>query len=367
MTTTAIAPTNIAVVKYWGKNRNWERYHIPNKSSFSITVGGLYTKTTVTAEKSTGGERKVEFVLNGRIITPEMKEYEYVGKLLGKLGELYPHINQYDIHIISENNFPTAAGFASSASGFAALLKALVKELAEEIVELREFLDDDKKLSVLARLGSGSATRSIPRDGGFVLWRRGISPFAEETPENVSEERLREIIFSSYAETLFPPDHWPGFRIIYTQVDEGGEKEVKSRVGMRETVKSDPFYYPWVEYDEKILLPEVIRAVKEKDWELFAKLAIQASNGLHAQTLMTYPPITYLNDTSHLIMHTIHNLNENEIKAAYTFDAGPNAVVFTLEEYVDEVARVLEEIVGKDNIFITKPGRGPYYTEDHLQ
>ncbi len=345
MKRTVIAPTNIAFVKYWGKNPTYERYHIPNKSSASFTVEGLYTITTI--EAKSGGEGKATFVLNGKEIKEGEKEGKYVFEFLAKIKERYPFIANYDYNVVSENNFPTAAGYASSASGFAAFARALV-EVVPEFERIRE---NDREISILARLGSGSATRSIPRKGGLVVWRRGVDP----KENGLSPD---EAIEKSYAETLIPPEELEELRIVYTYV-ERKEKKVKSRAGMKTSVQTCPIYWEWVSYDEHVLLPRALEAVKQKNWSEFFKLTMIASNGLHAVCHYTYPPIFYLNDVSKEIISAIHAFNEGGVRAAYTFDAGPNAVVFTTSNYVDEIKSLLEEIVGEGNLFITKPGPGP--------
>ncbi len=356
----AIAPTNIAIVKYWGKNPLWEKYHIPCKSSVSFTVSDLYTETVLEVERGSGS---VEFELNGKKISKDEKEFEYVGKYIAKLNELVPETKNYDYYIKTKNNFPTAAGFASSASGFGAMARALqgvMKELEPKAYE--KYFSDDSKLSVFARLGSGSATRSIPEKGGLVIWHRGIPMDYPFGPDEVSNETKEKVIFSSYAESLFPHDYWPELRIIYVSVKKS-EKKVKSRAGMKMTLKTNPIYRYWVEYEESTLLKEVINAVRKKDFGKLVELTIKLSNGLHAMMLYTMPRIVYMNDTSHQVIERILELNESEPKASYTFDAGPNAVVFTLDKYEEEVVSVLSEVVGKQNIVVTKPGKGSRLVE----
>ncbi len=357
---TVRAPTNIAIVKYWGKNPLWEYFHIPTKSSLSFTVDGLYTETMLEVEEGNG---EVSFTLNGEEIKPEQKEFEYVDVYIKKLFELVPETKGYNYRVVSKNNFPTAAGFASSASGFAAMAKALqgaMKELEPEVYE--EYFSDDKKLSVFARLGSGSATRSIPSEGGVVVWHKGIPMDFPKRPEDVPDEEKKDIIFSSYAESLFPPEHWPELRIIYTKVKKG-EKAVKSRAGMKMTIKTNPVYSQWVEYEENKVLPRVIDRIADKNFPQLANDIMMMSNGLHAMMYYTEPRIRYLNDTSEQIIDAVLDLNESEVKAAYTFDAGPNAVVFTLAQYESEVSSRLAEIVGKENVFVTKMGKGPVFVE----
>ena len=108
--------------------------------------------------------------------------------------------------------------------------------------------------------------------------------------------------------------------------------------------------------------------LKKKDWTSLFRLIMEASNALHSICHYTYPPIFYLNEKSKEIIDEVHNINENAGKeiCAYTFDAGPNAVIFTTEDQVDNVISSLTSLVGEENIFVTKPGKGPQLTDEHL-
>ncbi|MBM3228817.1 diphosphomevalonate decarboxylase [Candidatus Parvarchaeota archaeon] len=352
------APTNIAIVKYWGKNPKWEKYMLPTKSSVSFTVEGLFTQTFLDVKKGGG---TVSFDLNGKKISSQMPEYEYVGAMLDKLFELVPRTKSYDYSIVTTNNFPTAAGFASSASGFAAFAKALqgaMKELEPGVYE--KYFSDDSKLSVFARLGSGSAVRSIPHEGGFVIWNRGLDPQNSPDPTRLGAAQLEKLIFSSTAQSLFGPSHWKELRIIYCKTAQG-EKKVKSRAGMKATVETNPLYWHWVEYEEQEVLPALIEAVRLKDFGSFGRICMECSNSLHAMMQYTTPRICYLNDTSNEIIDSVlgMNLDAGKTVAAYTFDAGPNAIVFTLEKHEKQVAQKLGKIVGTENLVATRPGPGP--------
>jgi diphosphomevalonate decarboxylase len=345
MTLTAVAPTNIAILKYWGKIS--DSYHIPTKSSLSFTVEKLCSTTSLSAEK---GSMRIDFKLNGKKAKEGSKEHNYVKTYLGFLSETLPFIRNYDYRIESENNFPTAAGFASSASGFAALLKALSGEL-EEFSELR---DDDKRLSALARLGSGSAARSIPSKGGFVKWDRGSA-----------EDWERDPVYSSHAYSLFGPEHWPELRIIYVTV-ESKEKKIRSMDGMAESVRTNPLYQAWVDHEESLLKNDMIDAVGKKDFDKLAGMVMQASNSFHSICHGTYPPIYYLKPKSLQIIDSVHELNKGKMKAAYTFDAGPNPVIITRKKDEMEVLKMLDELVGEVNLYRTKPGPGPRYSKKNL-
>ncbi|HSB47041.1 MAG TPA: diphosphomevalonate decarboxylase [Candidatus Bilamarchaeum sp.] len=352
MTTTAVAPTNIAVLKYWGKNPAFEDLLVPTKSSLSFTVEGLVTTTTVQAKKGSG---KIDFELNGKKISPGMKEYEYVGDFLDKVGKFHPFVRKYDYRIASKNNFPTAAGFASSASGFAALIKAM----AGELQEFASIKDDDKMLSALARLGSGSAARSIPAKGGFVEWKRGAAFPAGKGDS--AEKAMAE----SCAKTLFPPGHWPDLAIIYVKVQEH-EKKIKSRAGMKASIETNPLYGAWVDYEEGVMKERMVEALQRKDFASLAEMIMKASNSLHQICLGTYPPIVYLSEASLKIIEAVHKMNEGGIVAAYTFDAGPNAVVFCEGRNEEAVLAALEGVAGKGALHRTRMGQGARFVPDHL-
>jgi diphosphomevalonate decarboxylase len=345
MTTTAVAPTNIAILKYWG--RISDSYQIPTKSSLSFTVEKLCSTTTLEATK---GSMKTRFTLNGKKAAEGSKEHSYVTSYLELLSRTLPFIRGYDYRIESKNNFPTAAGFASSASGFAALLKSLAGELSE----FSELKDNDKKLSALARLGSGSAARSIPAEGGFVKWDRGSGEDWEKDP-----------VYSSYAISLFGPGHWPELRIIYVTV-ESREKKISSLEGMERSVRTNPLYQAWVSHEESLVKNDMAAAVGDKDFDRLAEMTMQASNSFHSICTGSYPPVSYLKPKSRQIIDSVHGMNQDGIKAAYTFDAGPNPVIITRKKDEMEVLRMLHELVGEENLFRTRPGPGPVYSDKHL-
>ncbi len=366
MTTTAIAPTNIAILKYWGKNPEWEQLLIPTKSSISFTADGLFTKTTVESSPASG-PRTIDFTLNGRAMDPSTKEHQYVEEFLGKVGSFFPFVEGRSFRIVSENNFPTSAGFASSASGFAALVKALSGEL-DGFSAIR---DDDAKLSAIARLGSGSAARSMPSAGGVVLWKRGL-PFRKTAVDRTKAVRApgnaakKKAMFSSCAESLFGPGHWPGLSIMYVKV-EAGEKKVKSRAGMKASIDTNPLYRPWVDYEEDVLLGRMVAAIGKRDFPALGEMIMKASNNLHQICLGTYPPIVYLNQTSLAIIDAVHDMNRGRVKAAYTFDAGPNAVVFAEEGDREEVADVMRKACGPQSLIMSRPGPGARFSTEHLR
>jgi diphosphomevalonate decarboxylase len=338
LTTTAIAPTNIAVLKYWGRKPGREELSIPTKSSISFTVEGLCSTTTISASPKRGKTGRISLRLNDLERAPGTEEHAFVEGFFRTIQGFFPSIRGMDFKIASSNNFPTAAGFASSASGFAALAKALSGEV-EEMEGL-----DERRLSVIARIGSGSAARSIPTEGGIVIWHKGG-------------------MWGSFAETIHPPEFWPGLRIIYATI-EAGEKRVKSRVGMQASVQTNPLYQAWASYEETALKGRMLKALGSKDFPSACGLIMRASNNFHQICLGTFPPLIYLNEGSFRVMEAVGRANSDGAKAAYTFDAGPNAVVFTLQRHEKEVAGMLRELAG--DVRITKMGGGACFSNKHI-
>ncbi|RLJ07441.1 MAG: diphosphomevalonate decarboxylase, partial [Candidatus Aenigmatarchaeota archaeon] len=217
MKASAVANANVALVKYWGKRD--PKLMLPQNSSISVTLDGLYSHTTV----EFGEFESDQLIINGKEFGPGQEEYDdYVGKFLAVVRELAG--TQLKAKIVSQNNFPTGAGLASSAAGFAALALACSKALG--------LPTDPKSLSILARRGSGSATRSVL--GGFVEWKKGEKADGSD----------------SYAEQIADENHWPEFRILAV-ITSRKEKKVKSRAGMAQTVKTCPFYPKWLETVEE--------------------------------------------------------------------------------------------------------------------
>ena len=210
----------------------------------------------------------------------------------------------WKIHICSENNFPTAAGLASSAAGYACLVAALCK--------LYNIKGD---LSALARRGSGSACRSVY--GGFVRWIMGN----------------RKDGVDSIAMQLRPASHWPGLRVIIC-VASDHRKTTSSSLGMRNSVKTSELIKYRAEYSVPARTEKMMTAIEERDFQTFADITIRDSNQFHAICQDTYPPCVYMNQTSHGVSSLVHQINEffGENVVCYTFDAGPNACLFLLEK-----------------------------------
>ncbi|KAJ4730538.1 Diphosphomevalonate decarboxylase [Rhynchospora pubera] len=208
------------------------------------------------------------------------------------------------VHISSYNNFPTAAGLASSAAGFACLVFTLAK--------LMNVKEDLGQISSIARQGSGSACRSL--FGGFVKWTMGNNADGSD----------------SLAIQLADEAHWTDLVVIIAVVSSK-QKETSSTSGMRETVQTSALIKHRAETVVPARMLKMEEAIANRDFASFAKLACSDSNQFHAVCLDTSPPIFYMNDTSHRIINLVEKWNHSEgtPQVAYTFDAGPNAVLIS--------------------------------------
>ncbi|XP_071878410.1 mevalonate diphosphate decarboxylase [Bombus fervidus] len=310
-TVTCIASVNIAVIKYWGKRDEILILPVNDSISATLDTDHLHTKTTVMISPTF---KEDQIWLNGQEEDIKNPRLQNCLTQIRKRARNSNHIDQWKVHICSENNFPTAAGLASSAAGYACLVAALAKLYQVE-----------GDISSIARIGSGSACRSVI--GGFVRWYMGSEPNGAD----------------SIAKQIVPASHWPEMRILILVVNDA-KKKVSSSVGMKRTMETSDL----VQYRIKHVIPERIKkmeqAIVEKDFKIFAEHTMKDSNQMHAVCLDAYPPFVYMNDVSHAIVDLVHAYNEavNEVKVAYTFDAGPNATLYLLEESVPEFVGVLD-------------------------
>ncbi|KAK9668263.1 hypothetical protein RND81_13G045800 [Saponaria officinalis] len=307
---TAQTPTNIAVIKYWGKRD--ETLILPINDSISVTLdpNHLCTTTTVAVSPAFHSDR---MWLNGKEISLAGGRYQNCLREIRKRASDVEDeakgikIAKKDwetlhVHIASYNNFPTAAGLASSAAGFACLVFALAK--------LMNVKEDEGQLSAIARQGSGSACRSLY--GGFVKWIMGNNKDGSD----------------SLAVQVADEKHWDDL-VILIAVVSSRQKETSSTSGMRESVETSLLLKHRAQEVVPKRIAQMEEAIKTKDFPSFAHLTCADSNQFHAVCLDTSPPIFYMNDTSHKIISIVEKWNraEGTPKVAYTFDAGPNAVL----------------------------------------
>ncbi|WP_099156749.1 diphosphomevalonate decarboxylase [Virgibacillus ndiopensis] len=324
MKATAKAHTNIALIKYWGKRD--ESLILPMNNSLSLTLDGFYTTTTVTFKEKLSEDI---FYLNDHLITGE--QYNRVTKFLDIIRSYAQRSNLY-AEVSSINHVPTAAGFASSASGFAALAAAATRALNMQISE--------QELSKITRRGSGSACRSIY--GGFVEWEQGMKDDGSD----------------SYAVQLVSNDHWD-VRVAAV-VLSATEKKVSSREGMKRTVDTSPFYTSWVNSIPNDLT-QIKQAIQDRDFEKVGQIAEANCLKMHATTLGANPPFTYWHDTTMSVMQEVRAMRDRGVPAFFTIDAGPNVKVLYLPEHETTVQKTLREIHGVNDVIVSRSGQGITY------
>jgi diphosphomevalonate decarboxylase len=349
---TVTAPVNIATLKYWGKRD--AGLNLPTNSSISVTLSqnDLRTVTTAAASMTFTEDQvwlngKQEDINASKRMTTLLREMRALRKQIedGKqaAGEknVVP-LSGYKLKIVSENNFPTAAGLASSAAGFAAFVKALA-----DLYELPHTADE---LSVLARQGSGSACRSL--FGGYAIWNMGSKTDGSD----------------SMASQIAPESHWPDMKAAIMVVS-ADKKETPSTSGMQLTVQTSDLFKYRVENVVPQREKDMTQAILDRDFETFAKLTMQDSNNFHACCLDTNPPIFYLNDTSRACIRLVEDLNKVAGKtiAGYTFDAGPNAVIYYLQENEKLVLGALKHALPNDESWESKPDVQPFNSPDFDQ
>lgn len=330
MKATAIANSNIALTKYWGKRDS--RLFLPMNSSISMTLDKLFTKTTVEFSEKYSID---EFWLDGKRFDSG-EEFIEVKRFLDLLRKKFD--SKLNARIFSKNNFPTAAGLASSASGFAALALAGATALGKNL--------SAKELSIIARQGSGSACRSC--DGGFVEWLKGKKADGSD----------------SYAKQIALPEHWKDFRMIATIVSTAAKK-IKSRTGMAQTVSNCPLYNGWI---ESIELDNIgmRKGILEKNFSTVGKIAEHNCLKMHATMISTKPPMVYWQPATISIIHEIFSMRKEGIEAYFTIDAGPQVKVLCLEKNCKKIEKRLNEIGGVKETHACKAGGKPKLETKHL-
>lgn len=308
---------NIALIKYWGKRD--ERYILPMNSSLSLTIECFYTETEVVFSDNFNEDN---FYLNNKI------QDKVATNKISTFLDLFRKAANIDMKatVNSTNFVPTAAGLASSASGFAAL--AAAANIASG-VNLNH-----RELSMYARQGSGSATRSIY--GGFVEWQRGTN------------EK------DSYAIPIDDAKWDIGMVIV---IVNSKEKPVSSREGMKRTVFTSPFYKEWTHSAEEDI-KKVKLAIENKDFEKLG--LITENNGLmmHATMLGANPPLLYWEPDSILVMQVVKELRNEGIACYFTMDAGPNVKILCRLSESNKIKNRLRQVFNEEKIIITGPGPG---------
>ncbi len=310
----ARAYANIALAKYWGKQSGLNK--VPATPSISLALDNLLTETTI--ERSHGSIDT--FILNGAPADSVTTQ-----RLIAYLDFWRERaLVKGSFKLSSINKFPTASGLASSASGYAALAAGLSKISGKRISK--------KALSRLARIGSGSAARSIT--GGLSALPLSKDPSA----------RL-----------ILPPEKIKWGMVI--AVVQGGAKEIGSTRGMELSRKTSPYYKAWLSQAKKDYC-EMLSAIRKQDFGQVGRLTEDNCFAMHACMIATRPSLRYWNPTTLEVIRSVHEWREDGLETYITIDAGHHVALLTPLENLEEVAARVGSIAGVEMAIQNKPAGG---------
>ncbi|MDB4992678.1 MAG: Diphosphomevalonate decarboxylase [Myxococcaceae bacterium] len=321
-TATAIAHPNIALAKYWGKTARAGNY--PAVPSLSVTLEGMTTTTRVSFDAALARDR---VVLNGG--EPGGDAHARACTLLDRVRAATGEKRFASID--STNDFPTASGLASSASGFAALALAATRAAGNGARDL-----DASQVSDLARRSSASAARSV--FGGFVELAAGSGDPADEVLS---------------AKPVAPIDHLD-LRVLVCVTREG-KKAVGSTDGMRRTAASSPYYRAWLDAAPRMF--EALRAaLLAKDFEQVGTLAEASALAMHASAIAA--GVIYFEGATLAVLEAVRSLRSNGLPAWSTIDAGPHVKVLVHDADAARITEALAAVPGVLRVLYTRPGEG---------
>ncbi len=324
---TAIAHPNVALIKYWGKGD--VAANIPAVPSLSITLGGLATTTTVSVadEAANPSDATPTIFLNEQQLAAEDPVAARVQHCLATVCAAAGIPVPADTTITTSNDFPTAAGLASSASGFAALVVAADAALGTEL--------DSATVANLARRGSASAARSLL--GGFVALGHGPS------------ER------DAQPEMVLAPAEWP-LEVVVAVCSEQA-KAVGSSNGMEQSRMTSPYYEQWLA-QAPASMESAKAAIAGRDFAALATAAEASCLAMHAVMQTTQPPLLYWSAATVACMHEVQTLRRAGTPTFFSIDAGPQVKIICGPGAGDAVARTIAAIPGVSRVLRSPLGQG---------
>ena len=307
------AAPSLALVKYWGKSDAGR--NLPATSSLAVTVTGLHTE--VCLQESSGSDR---LSVDGSVV-PVARHAAFFDAARATLGVTTSY------RADASNNFPGAAGLASSASLFAALALGCAALAGRDISR--------ERLSALARVGSASAARALW--GGFSTLEAG----------------------SECAGGAFPEDHWPELRLLVA-VTSRRRKPMPSRDAMLHVAATSPYYPAWVATAEATF-QAALEAVRARDLQRLGPHMRASYLRMFGSMFAADPPINYLLPQSLRVLEVLEELRAAGVGAWETMDAGPQVKIACLANDVERIRAAL--LTGADlsthDLIVTAPGPGP--------
>jgi diphosphomevalonate decarboxylase len=311
------APSNIALAKYWGKRD--EELFLPENSSLSLSLGSLGAKTRISYFD--GSLSKI--ILNGNTLDIDSSFAKPMLRFLSLFEDFFQKNPKRKNSFLIETylNIPHSSGLASSACGFAALSFAF-SDLMGWNLSLSQ-------ISQIARLGSGSASRSVYR--GFVTWHKGECPFG----------------YDSLAQPL--DIYWPQLRWGIIRCDKG-IKEFSSRQAMRLSKFSSPLYSSWVTIAQE-LYKKIVQSVLSKNFTQLGETMEQSCEMMHCVIQTSTPKIFYRTSQTLSVIETVFLLRRQGVEVYYTQDAGSHLKILFEKKNTDKVISLLEDKVQIINPF----------------
>jgi diphosphomevalonate decarboxylase len=308
----AVANSNLALVKYWGKGEEGANH--PAGASLSVTLDSLSTAAEVLFSAGLSEDR-----VEGLPPAAEAKVLRFLERFRTTFGV------RGHAAVFLASNFPVAAGLASSASTFAALSKAAASAARLSL--------GDAELAEIARTGSGSACRSIY--GGFVEWR----------PQGGG----------SVVEPIAAREHW-SLRVVIAVTSEQ-PKAVGSSEGMRRTAATSPYYQAWL-HSGADDLAEVRAAIHARDLSRLGAAAERNCMRMHAAAMAAIPPLVYWEPATLAAMRRVWELRDHGVEAYFSIDAGPQVKVLCEGDDAEGVKAAMVAVPGVIRVLSSQPGDG---------
>lgn len=305
-----VAHPNIALTKYWGKRAG--EGNVPAVPSLSVTLAGLSTRTRASFREGAGEDtfRLQGLPAEGDALRRAVAMFDRVRAASGRTGAF---------EVESHNDFPTASGLASSASGFAALALATTRAVGLDWSQAR--------VADLARRSSASAARSV--FGGYVT------------------------LEGEHAEHIASAEHLP--LVVLVCVTSEGPKDVPSTGGMLRTQEKSPLFAHWLDH-APTLHARAVKALRDRDFAVLGRTTEESTLLMHATALAA--GILYWNEATKRIVTSVSALQERGAPCFFTIDAGPHVKVFTRPEAADALERNLAAVPGVLRVLRASIGEG---------
>lgn len=330
------SPSNIALVKYWGK----KEVQIPTNSSLSFTLSKSQTETFIEFSPSENNVGNIEFFLEG---IPKPEFAKKISEFFGSITNIFPFLQQLNFKVYSKNTFPHSAGIASSASGMSAIALCLCDIENQYFNTFATEAEFFKKASFVARLGSGSACRSVY--GGLVSWGKtkgGSNLFGSKLTNNVNP------VFETFHDSIL--------------IVDSAQKKVSSTVG-HGLMNSNPFSEKRFEQANNNII-RLLNVLKSGDLEEFVKIVESEALTLHSMMMTSSPYFFLMKPNTISIIEKIWEYRKDTgIPVCFTLDAGPNIHLLYPDKNKNEVMAFINSELLKytvDNTVIhDKVGKGP--------